>query len=45
MLEPGDIVIDGGNSNWRVALEDAEGVKAKGNVVLAFQPDLTPLKN
>jgi 6-phosphogluconate dehydrogenase len=30
VLEPGDIVIDGGNTNWRVALEDAEGVKAKG---------------
>ena len=27
---PGDIVIDGGNSNWRVALQDAEIVKAAG---------------
>ena len=28
--EPGDIVIDGGNTNWKVALEDAARVKAKG---------------
>jgi 6-phosphogluconate dehydrogenase len=30
VLEPGDIVIDGGNTNWRLAIEDAEGLKAKG---------------
>jgi len=28
--DPGDIIIDGGNSNWKVALQDAEIVKAKG---------------
>jgi 6-phosphogluconate dehydrogenase len=28
--EPGDIVIDGGNTNWKVALEDATRVKARG---------------
>ena len=28
--EPGDIVIDGGNTNWKVALEDAARVKARG---------------
>jgi 6-phosphogluconate dehydrogenase len=28
--EPGDIIIDGGNTNWRLALEDAARVKAKG---------------
>jgi len=28
--DPGDIVIDGGNTNWKVALEDAARVKAKG---------------
>jgi len=28
--EPGDIVIDGGNTNWRDALKDVEVLKAKG---------------
>ena len=28
--EPGDIVIDGGNTNWKLAIEDATRVKAKG---------------
>src|ERR1051326_5157573 len=28
--EPGDIIIDGGNTNWKLALEDAAGVKAHG---------------
>jgi 6-phosphogluconate dehydrogenase len=28
--EPGDIVIDGGNTNWKVALQDAAYVKSKG---------------
>jgi 6-phosphogluconate dehydrogenase len=28
--DPGDIIIDGGNTNWKVALEDAARVKAKG---------------
>ena len=28
--EKGDVVIDGGNSNWKVALEDAQLVKAAG---------------
>ena len=30
LLEPGDIVIDGGNTNWQLALKDAEGLKARG---------------
>ena len=30
LLEPGDIVIDGGNTNWQLAMKDAEGLKAKG---------------
>jgi len=28
--DPGDIIIDGGNSNWKIALQDAEIVKARG---------------
>ena len=28
--EPGDIIIDGGNTNWKLALQDAAGVRAKG---------------
>ena len=28
--EPGDIIIDGGNTNWKMALDDASRVKAKG---------------
>ncbi len=28
--DPGDIIIDGGNSNWKIALQDAEIAKAKG---------------
>jgi 6-phosphogluconate dehydrogenase len=28
--DAGDIIIDGGNTNWKLALEDAERVKAKG---------------
>jgi len=28
--EPGDIIIDGGNTNWKMAIEDATRVKAKG---------------
>ncbi len=28
--QPGDIVIDGGNTNWKLALEDAAYVKSKG---------------
>ena len=28
--EPGDIVIDGGNTNWKTALQDASYVKGKG---------------
>ena len=28
--EPGDIVIDGGNTNWKVALEDAATCSSKG---------------
>ena len=28
--EPGDIIIDGGNTNWKLALEDAARIKAKG---------------
>jgi 6-phosphogluconate dehydrogenase len=28
--EPGDIIIDGGNTNWKLALDDAAHVKAKG---------------
>ena len=30
LLEEGDIVIDGGNTNWQLALKDAETLKAKG---------------
>ncbi len=30
VLDPGDIVIDGGNTNWQLAMKDAEGLKAKG---------------
>jgi 6-phosphogluconate dehydrogenase len=30
LLEPGDIVIDGGNTNWQLAMNDAAGLKAKG---------------
>ena len=28
--EAGDIVIDGGNTNWKMALEDAAGLRARG---------------
>jgi 6-phosphogluconate dehydrogenase len=28
--DPGDIIIDGGNTNWKLALQDAAGVKARG---------------
>jgi 6-phosphogluconate dehydrogenase len=28
--EPGDIIIDGGNTNWKIAMEDCARVKAKG---------------
>src|SRR5437879_13229222 len=28
--DPGDIIIDGGNTNWKIALEDCARVKAKG---------------
>jgi 6-phosphogluconate dehydrogenase len=28
--DPGDIIIDGGNTNWKVAMADAARVKAKG---------------
>jgi 6-phosphogluconate dehydrogenase len=28
--EPGDIIIDGGNTNWKLAIDDANRVKAKG---------------
>ena len=28
--DPGDIIIDGGNTNWKLALEDVARVKAKG---------------
>ncbi|HZK73934.1 MAG TPA: decarboxylating 6-phosphogluconate dehydrogenase [Clostridia bacterium] len=28
--DPGDIIIDGGNTNWKLALDDASRVKAKG---------------
>jgi 6-phosphogluconate dehydrogenase len=30
MADKGDIIIDGGNSNWRDAMQDAEKVKQKG---------------
>src|SRR5438105_486027 len=30
LLEAGDIVIDGGNTNWQLAMQDAAGLKAKG---------------
>ena len=28
--DPGDIIVDGGNTNWKIALEDCKRVKAKG---------------
>ena len=28
--DPGDIIIDGGNTNWKVALDDCARIKAKG---------------
>jgi 6-phosphogluconate dehydrogenase len=28
--QPGDIIIDGGNTNWKLAIEDAARVKAEG---------------
>ncbi|TMC54785.1 MAG: decarboxylating 6-phosphogluconate dehydrogenase [Chloroflexi bacterium] len=28
--DPGDIIIDGGNTNWKIALDDAGRVKARG---------------
>ena len=28
--KPGDIIVDGGNTNWKIALADAARVKAKG---------------
>jgi 6-phosphogluconate dehydrogenase len=28
--DPGDIIIDGGNTNWKLALQDAARIKAKG---------------
>ena len=28
--EPGDIIIDGGNTNWKIALQDCARIKAKG---------------
>jgi 6-phosphogluconate dehydrogenase len=28
--DPGDVIIDGGNTNWKIALDDAARVKAKG---------------
>ena len=30
LLEPGDTIVDGGNSNFRFAMEDAERLSAKG---------------
>ncbi len=30
LADPGDVIIDGGNTNWKLALQDAERVKAKG---------------
>jgi 6-phosphogluconate dehydrogenase len=28
--DPGDIIVDGGNTNWKIALEDSARIKAKG---------------
>src|SRR5437868_11522609 len=28
--EPGDIIVDGGNTNWKLALDDCTRIKAKG---------------
>jgi len=28
--DPGDIIVDGGNTNWKVALDDCTRIKAKG---------------
>ncbi len=30
LADPGDIIVDGGNTNWKAALEDCGRVKAKG---------------
>jgi 6-phosphogluconate dehydrogenase len=30
LSDPGDIIIDGGNTNWKIALNDAARVQAKG---------------
>src|SRR5690349_3769033 len=28
--DPGDIIVDGGNTNWKIALDDCSRVKASG---------------
>ncbi len=30
LAEPGDIIIDGGNTNWKIAMQDCERIKARG---------------
>ena len=30
LAEPGDIIVDGGNTNWKIALADCKRVRAKG---------------
>ena len=30
LADPGDIIVDGGNTNWKIALDDCARVKAKG---------------
>jgi 6-phosphogluconate dehydrogenase len=30
LADPGDIIVDGGNTNWKIALNDCARVKAKG---------------
>jgi len=30
LASPGDIIIDGGNTNWQIAMQDCERIKAKG---------------
>src|ERR1700676_5271314 len=30
LADPGDIIIDGGNTNWKLAIQDCERIKAKG---------------
>ena len=43
-MEPGDIIIDGGNSNYRDTLKQAEALKQKG-IQIWPSPDLNKIKD